>query len=92
MTVFEVLLIILLPTVTLTLNYWRQRVSGQSRFNNILYELLSFGMSGGPLVYLIIISPENTALEVVLVGICFFWFAIVGGRNKTHNKKIKWDC
>ena len=79
--VIEVLMIILIPAGTFVLNAWRKRIDASNRWPQIAYLLVSCLMAGAPLIYVRSIEPNHSALGVVLAGVAFFWFAIVGARS-----------
>ncbi len=79
--IFEVLMVVLIPTGTFLLNAWRKRIDGSNRLAQIIYLLVSSVMAGAPLIYVRSIEPNHTALGVVLAGVALFWFAIVGSRS-----------
>ena len=81
MGIFEVFMIIFIPAGTLLLNAWRKRVDCTKRWPQLAYLFVSIAMAGSPLIYVRSIEPNHTALAVVLAGVAFFWFAIVGSRS-----------
>ena len=80
MGILEVIMIIYIPAGTLLLNRWRVKLVGARTWPRIAYVLASIAMATVPFIYVRSVDPDHTALAVVLVGIAFFWFAIVGGR------------
>ena len=87
-------MILFIPIGTYFLNYFRKRMSPYSKAQRVSYFILSISMGVGPFIYLRSIESEGglgSALAVILVGVAFFWFSIVGGREPTHNKQINKD-
>ncbi len=56
-------------------------MNGTKRWPQLAYLFVSMAMAESPLIYVRSIEPNHTALAVVLVGVTFFWFAIVGSRS-----------
>ena len=81
MGIFETMLIIFIPAGTLLLNLWRKRFGSSARRFRVPYFLVSMAMAIGPLIYVRSVEPNHTALGVVLAGVAFFWFSIVGARS-----------
>jgi hypothetical protein len=81
MGIFETLLIIFLPAGTLFLNAFRKRIAGAGKLLHVAYLLVSMTMAVFPLMYVRSIDPNHTALGVILAGVAFFWFAIMGSRS-----------
>jgi len=82
MLVFELFMILYLPVGTLLLNRWRSSISFYERWSRLGYIFASMLMGALPFIYLRSIEPNHSALAVILVGIAFFWFPIVGGRSE----------
>lgn len=81
MGIFEIVMIIFIPSGTLMLNAWRNKLGIASKWHRASYIFTSIAMATVPFIYIRSIEPNQTALGVVLVGIGFFWFCIVGARN-----------
>jgi hypothetical protein len=81
MGIFEIFMLAYLPIGTLVLNKWRKRIYLSNGKQRGLYLLVSIAMGVLPFIYVSSIQIERSALGVVLVGIGFFWFAIVGSRS-----------
>lgn len=81
MGIFEAILIVFIPVGTLLLNVWRKRRARPRAWFRVAYFLVSMAMAVAPLIYVRSIEPDHTALGVVLAGVAFFWFAIVGARS-----------
>ena len=81
MGIFEVGMVALIPTGTLLLNTWRKKISHTRSLQYFVYALVSFVMAVAPMLYVQSIEPNQTGLGVVLAGVAFFWFAIVGARS-----------
>ncbi|MAZ69461.1 hypothetical protein [Porticoccus sp.] len=81
MGIFEVGMIFFIPTGTLLLNAWRKKIGNARGWHYGVYVLVSIAMATAPLLYVRSIEPNHTVLGVVLAGVGFFWFAIVGARN-----------
>jgi hypothetical protein len=81
MGIFEIFMLAYLPIGTLVLNKWRKRIYLSNGKQRGLYLLVSIAMGALPFIYVSSIQIERSALGVVLVGIGFFWFAIVGSRS-----------
>lgn len=81
MGIFEIFMIVFIPVGTLLLNAWLKRMDRTKRWPQLAYLFVSLAMAGLPLIYVRSIEPNHTAYAVVLAGIAFFWFAIVGARS-----------
>ncbi len=81
MGIFEAFMIVFIPAGTLLLNAWRKNMNGAKRWPQLAYLFFSLAMAGLPLIHVRSLEPNHTALAVVLAGVAFFWFAIVGGRS-----------
>lgn len=81
MGIFEVFMIIFIPVGTILLNAWRKKMNGTKRSPKLAYLFISMVMAASPLIYVRSIESNHTALSVVLAGVAFFWFAIVGARS-----------
>tara|TARA_Y100001936_G_scaffold246553_1_gene290713 strand:+ start:10856 stop:11131 length:276 start_codon:yes stop_codon:yes gene_type:complete len=81
MEIFEVFMLIYLPCGTFLLNKWRGAMDSKNTLSKVAYGLVSLIMAGAPFIYIQSFAANYTALAVVLVGIGFFWFAIVGARS-----------
>jgi len=81
MGIFEIFMLAYLPIGTLVLNKWRKRIYLSNGKQRGLYLLVSIAMGAFPFIYVSSIQIDRSALGVVLVGIGFFWFAIVGARS-----------
>lgn len=69
------------------LNIWRKRIGETQKWLKLAYLFVSLFMAGTPFIYVRSIEPNQTVLEVLLVGIAAFWFALVGARI-TSTKQI----
>lgn len=81
MEIFEAFMILFIPLGTFLLNYWRKGIDDTQRWSRAAYSIVSLAMSVVPFIYVQSIEPNRSALSVILVGIGFFWFAIVGSRR-----------
>ena len=84
MSIFNLVMILFIPIGTYLLNYFRKRMNPYSKAQRFSYFVLSITMGVAPMVYLQSSESEHglaSALAVILVGIAFFWFSIVGGRE-----------
>ena len=81
MGIFEVFMVVFIPTGTLLLNAWRKNINAKKRWSQLAYLFVLLVMAGVSLIYVRSIETNHTALSVVLAGVAFFWFAIVGARN-----------
>jgi hypothetical protein len=77
----EAILLAFIPIGTLLLNIWRKNLIGCRSWAHATYLIVSLVMAILPLIYIRSIEPNQTALGVILAGVAFFWFAIVGARN-----------
>ncbi|WP_220757531.1 hypothetical protein [Shewanella colwelliana] len=84
MSIFNLFMILFIPIGTYLLNYFRKRMCTYSKAQRFSYFILSITMGAAPMVYLQSVESERglgTVLAIFLVGIAFFWFPIVGGRE-----------
>ena len=56
-------------------------MNGTKRSPQLAYLFTSIVMAASPLIYVRSVEPNHTALAVLLAGVAFFWFAIVGARS-----------
>ena len=84
MSIFNLFMILFIPIGTYLLNYFRKRIYKYSKAQRFSYFVISVSMGAAPMIYLQSIESERglgSVLAIILVGIAFFWFPIVGGRE-----------
>lgn len=81
MTAFEILMVLYIPTGTLMLNKWRATLSRTKPAARVAYIFVSIALATAPFIYVRSIADDRPAFAVVLVGIAFFCFVIVAGRD-----------
>jgi len=81
MEIFEAFMILFIPLGTFLLNAWRKGIDDTERWSRAAYFIVSLAMAVVPFIYVQSIESNRSALSVILVGVGFFWFAIVGSRS-----------
>jgi len=80
--IFEICLLVYIPFGTYILNKWRDSLESRSKISRLMYLAVSLLMAIVPLQYVRNLEiSERSGIDILLAGICFFWFAIVGSRE-----------
>lgn len=82
MNVFEIFMLAYIPAGTYGINKVRPHCVITRTWKTYVYFLGLIIMGTWPLIYIKDYYQSHSVLEVVLVAVCMFLFALVGARNE----------